>query len=53
MSSLMDVLQTHCGTQVYSCVAAPPGTAACLVRGEQAFDVGQPKGGLKLLSTDR
>lgn len=29
------------------------GTAACLVRGGQAFDVGQPKEGLKLVSKDR
>ncbi|KAK2501049.1 hypothetical protein MC885_011037 [Smutsia gigantea] len=33
--------------------ACPPGTAACLVRGDQAFDVGQPKEGLKLLSKNR
>ncbi|XP_008584980.1 PREDICTED: cation-independent mannose-6-phosphate receptor [Galeopterus variegatus] len=31
----------------------PSGTAACLVRGDQAFDVGQPKEGLKLVSKDR
>uniref|UniRef100_A0A673TKJ8 Cation-independent mannose-6-phosphate receptor n=1 Tax=Suricata suricatta TaxID=37032 RepID=A0A673TKJ8_SURSU len=31
----------------------PPGAAACLVRGEQTFDVGQPKEGLKLVSRDR
>ncbi|XP_019519312.1 PREDICTED: cation-independent mannose-6-phosphate receptor [Hipposideros armiger] len=33
--------------------ACPPGTAACLVRGSQAFDVGQPKEGPKLVSNDR
>uniref|UniRef100_G1PEY2 Cation-independent mannose-6-phosphate receptor n=1 Tax=Myotis lucifugus TaxID=59463 RepID=G1PEY2_MYOLU len=33
--------------------ACPLGTAACLVRGSQAFDVGQPKEGLKLVSKDR
>ncbi|KAI5938484.1 Cation-independent mannose-6-phosphate receptor [Manis javanica] len=33
--------------------ACPPGTAACLVRGDQAFDVGHPKEGLKLLSKNR
>ncbi|XP_058516485.1 cation-independent mannose-6-phosphate receptor isoform X4 [Ochotona princeps] len=33
--------------------ACPRGTAACLVRGDQAFDVGQPKEGLRLLSRDR
>ncbi|XP_060061207.1 cation-independent mannose-6-phosphate receptor isoform X2 [Erinaceus europaeus] len=31
----------------------PPGAAACLIRGDQAFDVGQPKDGLKFLSRDR
>nr|XP_060473234.1 cation-independent mannose-6-phosphate receptor [Panthera onca] len=31
----------------------PRGTAACLVRGDRAFDVGQPKEGLKLVSKDR
>ncbi|XP_077611202.1 cation-independent mannose-6-phosphate receptor [Crocuta crocuta] len=31
----------------------PPGAAACLVRGDQVFDVGQPKEGLKLMSKDR
>lgn len=31
----------------------PAGTAACLVRGDQAFDVGQPKEGLKLVNKDR
>ncbi|XP_030877963.1 cation-independent mannose-6-phosphate receptor-like [Leptonychotes weddellii] len=36
--------------QLHGC---PPGTAACLVRGGQAFDVGQPKEGLKLMSKDR
>uniref|UniRef100_A0A5F9C0Z7 Cation-independent mannose-6-phosphate receptor n=1 Tax=Oryctolagus cuniculus TaxID=9986 RepID=A0A5F9C0Z7_RABIT len=33
--------------------ACPHGTAACLVRGDQAYDVGQPKEGLKLMSRDR
>ncbi|KAM5228759.1 cation-independent mannose-6-phosphate receptor [Ctenodactylus gundi] len=33
--------------------ACPAGTSACLLRGNQAFDVGQPKEGLKLLSRDR
>ncbi|EPY85235.1 cation-independent mannose-6-phosphate receptor precursor [Camelus ferus] len=33
--------------------ACPPGTAACLVRGGQGFDVGRPKEGLQLLSNDR
>ncbi|XP_037376580.1 cation-independent mannose-6-phosphate receptor isoform X2 [Talpa occidentalis] len=33
--------------------ACPPGTAACLLRGDQAFDVGQPKDGLKFLSKNR
>lgn len=33
--------------------ACPPGSAACLVTGGQAFDVGQPKEGLKLVSKDR
>ncbi|ELK09957.1 Cation-independent mannose-6-phosphate receptor [Pteropus alecto] len=33
--------------------ACPAGTAACLVRGDQAFDVGQPKGGLKFVGKDR
>ncbi|XP_059555884.1 cation-independent mannose-6-phosphate receptor isoform X3 [Myotis daubentonii] len=33
--------------------ACPLGTAACLVRGGQAFDVGQPKEALKLVSKDR
>ncbi|XP_044616685.2 cation-independent mannose-6-phosphate receptor [Equus asinus] len=33
--------------------ACPPGTAACLVRGEQSFDVGRPKEGPKLVSKDR
>ncbi|KAM7135316.1 cation-independent mannose-6-phosphate receptor isoform 2-T2 [Molossus nigricans] len=33
--------------------ACPKGTAACLVRGGQAFDVGQPKEGLKLVSKHR
>ncbi|KAF5914863.1 hypothetical protein HPG69_010929 [Diceros bicornis minor] len=33
--------------------ACPTGAAACLVRGDQAFDVGQPKEGLKLVSKDR
>ncbi|XP_014444729.1 cation-independent mannose-6-phosphate receptor [Tupaia chinensis] len=31
----------------------PLGTAACLLKGDQAFDVGQPKEGLKLVSKDR
>uniref|UniRef100_A0A250YMQ6 Cation-independent mannose-6-phosphate receptor n=1 Tax=Castor canadensis TaxID=51338 RepID=A0A250YMQ6_CASCN len=31
----------------------PAGTAACLLRGDRAFDVGQPKEGLKLVSKDR
>ncbi|KAL4839173.1 hypothetical protein H8958_013998 [Nasalis larvatus] len=38
------------GSQLRAC---PPGTAACLVRGEQAFSVGQPKEGLKLVRKDR
>ncbi|XP_027795386.2 cation-independent mannose-6-phosphate receptor [Marmota flaviventris] len=33
--------------------ACPAGTAACLLRGDQAFDVGQPKEGLKRVSEDR
>ncbi|XP_053769591.1 cation-independent mannose-6-phosphate receptor [Desmodus rotundus] len=33
--------------------ACPLGTAACLVRGGQAFDVGRPREGLKLVSKDR
>ncbi|XP_066228988.1 cation-independent mannose-6-phosphate receptor isoform X1 [Saccopteryx leptura] len=33
--------------------ACPPGTSACLVRGGQAFDVGQPKEGLRYLRRDR
>ncbi|KAF6114200.1 insulin like growth factor 2 receptor [Phyllostomus discolor] len=33
--------------------ACPMGTAACLVRGGQALDVGRPKEGLKLVSKDR
>ncbi|XP_004449849.1 cation-independent mannose-6-phosphate receptor isoform X2 [Dasypus novemcinctus] len=33
--------------------ACPPGTAACLVKGNQVFDVGQPKEGLKLMKRDR
>nr|XP_045014516.1 cation-independent mannose-6-phosphate receptor [Jaculus jaculus] len=33
--------------------ACPPGTAACLLKGDRAFDVGQPKEGLKLVSKDR
>ncbi|KAM4866079.1 cation-independent mannose-6-phosphate receptor isoform 2-T3 [Thomomys bottae] len=33
--------------------ACPTGTAACLLRGNQGFDVGQPKDGLKLVSKDR
>ncbi|KAF6364588.1 insulin like growth factor 2 receptor [Rhinolophus ferrumequinum] len=33
--------------------ACPTGSAACLVTGGQAFDVGQPKEGLKLVSKDR
>ncbi|XP_023555112.1 cation-independent mannose-6-phosphate receptor [Octodon degus] len=36
--------------QLRSC---PVGTAACLLRGTQVFDVGQPKEGLKLASNDR
>ncbi|XP_012590642.1 PREDICTED: cation-independent mannose-6-phosphate receptor [Condylura cristata] len=31
----------------------PPGTAACLLRGGRAFDVGQPKEGLRFLSNNR
>ncbi|KAL4699646.1 hypothetical protein H8957_000590 [Semnopithecus entellus] len=38
------------GSQLRAC---PPGTAACLVRGDQAFSVGQPKEGLKLVRKDR
>lgn len=37
-------------TQLRVC---PAGTAACLLKGNQAFDVGRPKEGLKLLSKDR
>ncbi|XP_053447080.1 cation-independent mannose-6-phosphate receptor [Nycticebus coucang] len=37
-------------SQLHAC---PLGTAACLVRGDQAFDVGQPKEGLKLVGKDR
>ncbi|KAM9666055.1 cation-independent mannose-6-phosphate receptor [Trichechus inunguis] len=33
--------------------ACPSGTAACLVRGDQVFDVGRPKEGLKLVGKDR
>lgn len=33
--------------------ACPLGTAACLVRGDWAFDVGRPREGLQLLSNDR
>ncbi|XP_075410409.1 cation-independent mannose-6-phosphate receptor isoform X1 [Tenrec ecaudatus] len=33
--------------------ACPRGAAACLVKGDQVFDVGQPKAGLKLLGKDR
>ncbi|XP_006882881.1 PREDICTED: cation-independent mannose-6-phosphate receptor [Elephantulus edwardii] len=33
--------------------ACPSGTAACLVKGDQVFDVGRPKDGLKLLGKDR
>ncbi|KAH0519980.1 Cation-independent mannose-6-phosphate receptor [Microtus ochrogaster] len=33
--------------------ACPAGTAACLLKGDQAFDVGRPKEGLKLVSKDR
>ncbi|XP_022416368.1 cation-independent mannose-6-phosphate receptor [Delphinapterus leucas] len=36
--------------EVRSC---PTGTAACLVRGDRAFDIGRPKEGLKLMSNDR
>uniref|UniRef100_A0A8C5VW34 Cation-independent mannose-6-phosphate receptor n=1 Tax=Microcebus murinus TaxID=30608 RepID=A0A8C5VW34_MICMU len=38
------------GSQLRAC---PAGTAACLVRGDEAFDVGQPKEGLKLVGKDR
>ncbi|XP_023074848.1 cation-independent mannose-6-phosphate receptor isoform X1 [Piliocolobus tephrosceles] len=38
------------GSQLRAC---PPGTAACLVRGDQAFSVGQPQEGLKLVRKDR
>ncbi|XP_043744063.1 cation-independent mannose-6-phosphate receptor [Cervus elaphus] len=31
----------------------PTGAAACLVRGDRAFDVGRPREGLKLVSNDR
>ncbi|XP_068926465.1 cation-independent mannose-6-phosphate receptor [Petaurus breviceps papuanus] len=31
----------------------PPGTAACLVKGNQGYDVGRPKEGLKLVDKDR
>ncbi|GAB1300523.1 Cation-independent mannose-6-phosphate receptor [Apodemus speciosus] len=37
-------------TQLRVC---PAGTAACLLKGNQAFDVGRPKEGLKLLNKDR
>ncbi|XP_052025662.1 cation-independent mannose-6-phosphate receptor isoform X3 [Apodemus sylvaticus] len=37
-------------TQLRVC---PAGTAACLLKGNQAFDVGRPKEGLKLLGKDR
>ncbi|XP_037673819.1 cation-independent mannose-6-phosphate receptor [Choloepus didactylus] len=33
--------------------ACPSGAAACLVKGNQVFDVGQPKEGPKLVSKDR
>ncbi|XP_007943478.1 cation-independent mannose-6-phosphate receptor [Orycteropus afer afer] len=33
--------------------ACPSGAAACLVKGDQGFDVGQPKDGLKLVGKDR
>lgn len=33
--------------------ACPLGTAACLLRGDQAFDVGQPKDGLRFRGKDR
>ncbi|XP_055982014.1 cation-independent mannose-6-phosphate receptor isoform X3 [Sorex fumeus] len=32
--------------------ACPTGTAACLLRGDQAFDVGQPKDGLRFWGKD-
>ena len=31
----------------------PTGAAACLVRGDRAFDVGRPQEGLKLVNNDR
>ncbi|XP_043858247.1 cation-independent mannose-6-phosphate receptor isoform X1 [Dromiciops gliroides] len=31
----------------------PPGSAACLVKGNQGYDVGRPKEGLKLVGKDR